>query len=90
MIRPSRSASMLVSSGAAETRQVSPPGAIVSPDAGSLSGTPAGGSGSGSTGSLTARSTASTRNILRQPTSARVIFSTASAEVRSGITRNPA
>ena len=67
-----------------------PAGRDRQPGAGSLSGTPAGGSGSGSTGSLTARSTASTRSIRRQPTSARVIFSTASAEVRSGITRKPA
>ncbi len=40
--RPSRSASALVSSGEAETRQVRLPGSIVRPESGSTSGTPGG------------------------------------------------
>ena len=79
-----------VSSGAAETRQVILPGATVRPDATSVSAGPGGGSGSVSGASTTLRSTASTRSILREPLSARENFSTASADVRSGITRNPA
>ena len=51
-MRPSRSASALVSSGEAETRQVRLPGSIESPESGSTSGTPSGGSGSGSHGIL--------------------------------------
>ena len=51
---------------------------------------PVGGPSTGASGSATAGSTASTSSIRRAPTSARVILSTASAAVRSGMTRNAA
>ena len=90
MIRPSRSASRLVSSGAAETRQVSRAGRDRQPGVG-VAERHAG-------GRLRQRVDRLLDGALDRehpqhppaPTSARVIFSTASAEVRSGITRKPA
>ncbi len=66
------------------------PGSTTSPDRRSASGTPAGGSATGDSGSVTWRFTASTSSIRRAPTTARVTLSTASAAVRSGITRKAA
>ena len=70
--------------------QVRSPGSITSPDCGSASGTPTGGSAAGLSGSRISRSTRSTFSIFWAPTCERVTLSTASAAVRSGMTRNAA
>ena len=88
--RPSRSASATASSGWSETSAVSTPGATTSPERASASSASAGGAAAGEEGSATSGSTARMSSIRRAPTSARVTLSTASAAVRSGITRKAA
>ena len=61
-----------------------------SPDCASVSGTSAGGSATGLSGSRISRSTRSTFSIFLAPTCDRVILSTASAAVRNGMTRKAA
>ena len=70
--------------------QVTSPGSTTRPERSSLKGTPDGGSAAGDSGSATCGSTFSTSSMRRAPTNARVILSTASAAVLSGMTRNAA
>src|SRR5581483_9657544 len=87
---PRRSATAAASPGDSATRQRSSPGRTTTAESGSSSGTPCGGSAAGERGSTDSRSTVRIASIRRAPTRARVILSTASADVLSGMTRNAA